>query len=74
MNKLTPALGGEIPVHTKLYLAAKKLAGISFLIECQGYAQFTSDNRDEVMWGVGLVLSDIKKEIQDVAEELEEGG
>ncbi len=59
------------PVQTRLYIAAKKLAGISYLMECEANTDLLPKDQHDAKWGLALILQDLESEISDMATELE---
>lgn len=58
-------------IYTKLYLVSKKIRGQAYLIENLGHAESQPDNKEETMWGIGLVLEGLANEVYEVAETIE---
>ena len=60
------------PAHMRLYLSAKKLAGLAYLIECEANADLLPKGQHDAKWGLALILQDIQIEVADIAGEIEE--
>lgn len=59
------------PIQTRLHLVAKKLAGLSYLVECEANTDLLPKNQHDAKWGLALILQDVESEISEAAEELE---